>query len=119
MDVINTTLQLILPCLDKVKILATIGDKRTGLTPKIPTVGELVPTLNVSLWNGLFVKKGTPADVREKIIAVAKKTMASDRAKKLAVQTGALIYWQDAASAKAQITKDIKTLDGINKMLAN
>ena len=118
-DVINTTLQLILPCLDKVKILATIGDKRTGLTQKVPTVGELVPTLNVSLWNGLFVKKGTPADVREKIIAVAKKTMASDRAQKIAAQTGALIYWQDAASAKARIVKDIKTMDGINKMLGN
>lgn len=116
-DVINTTLQLILPCLDKVKILASIGSERIALTPDAPTVAELAPDLDIALWNGLFVHKDTPADVREKIIAVAKKTIASDRAKKLAADTGALVYWQDAAAAAAQIEKDIETLGKIGKLL--
>lgn len=117
-DVINTTLQLILPCLDKVKVLASIGGERISLTPDTPTVAELDPTLDIALWNGLFVHKDTPADVREKIIAVAKKTVLSERAQKLASETGALVYWQEADAVNAQVEKDIATLAAIEKMLA-
>ena len=117
-DVINTTLQLILPCLDDVKVLASIGSDRISLTPDAPTVAELAPELDVALWNGLFVHKDTPADVREKIIAVAQKTVMSERAQTLAAETGALVYWQSADEVKAQIAKDIETLGNIGAMLA-
>ena len=118
-DVINTTLQLILPCLDDVKVLASIGADRIALTPDTPTVGELEPELNIALWNGLFVHQDTPADVQEKIIAVARETMMSDRAKQLAADTGALVYWQDAAAAAAQIEGDIETLGNVMSLLNN
>jgi len=117
-DVINTTLQLIRPCLDTVKVLATIGSERLVLTPDVPTVAELAPELDVSLWNGLFVHKDTPADVREKIIAVAKKTIASEKAMTFAEETGAQLYWQDAAASAEQITQDINTLNAIDALLA-
>jgi chaperonin cofactor prefoldin len=55
--------------------------------------------------------------VRDKIIAVAKETVLSDRARKIADQTGALIYWEDADAAKKQIEKDKKTLETIGKAL--
>lgn len=118
-DVINTTLQLILPCLSDVKVLASIGAERISLTPNVPTVAELAPNLNVALWNGLFVHKDTPQDVREKIIAVAKKTVMSERAQKLASETGAAVYWQSADEVSAQIATDIETLKGIDALLAN
>jgi len=116
-DVINTTLQLVKPCLDKVNVLASITDSRIPLVPDTPTLGELDPALNLALWNGLFVLKDTPADAREKIIAVAKKTLASDRAKKLAEDTGALIYWQDAEESAKRIVADRATLGEIGKIL--
>lgn len=116
-DVINTTLQQIRPCLDKVKVLASIGSERLSLTPDAPTVAELAPALDVSLWNGLFVHKDTPADVREKIISVAQKTIASEKAITFAAETGAQLYWQDAAAATAQIEKDIETLSAIDALL--
>ncbi len=118
-DVINTTLQLILPCLGDVKVLASVGSERIPLTPDTPTVAEIAPDLNVSLWNGLFVHKDTPQDVREKIIAVASKTVMSERAQKLAAETGALVYWQSADDVKAQIASDIETLGHIGKVLGN
>ncbi|MEM8978864.1 MAG: tripartite tricarboxylate transporter substrate-binding protein, partial [Pseudomonadota bacterium] len=90
-DVMNTTLQLVLPCLDSIKVLASVGGSRISLTPDTPTVAELAPNLNISLWNGLFVHKDTPQDARDKIIAVAEKTVKSDRAMKLAAETGALV----------------------------
>ncbi len=118
-DVINTTIQQILPCLDKVKILATITDGPISVVPDAPTLASVAPELNVSLWNGLFVHKDTPADVREKIIAVAKETMASDRAKKLSADTGAIVYWKDAEASVRQIEADKATIAKINEMIAN
>jgi tripartite-type tricarboxylate transporter receptor subunit TctC len=118
-DVINTTLQLILPCLDTVKVLASIGSERIPLTPDAPTVSELAPNLDVALWNGLFVHKDTPQDVQDKIIAVAEKTMMSERAQQLAADTGASVYWQPAAEVVAQIQKDMETMAGIEALLAD
>jgi tripartite-type tricarboxylate transporter receptor subunit TctC len=116
-DVINTTLQLILPCLDSVKVLASVTDTRISLTPDAPTFGELVPELQISLWNGLFVHKDTPADVRAKIVEVAKKTVLSERAQKLSAETGALVYWQDADEVNALIAANKVTLADIGKIL--
>ena len=117
-DVINTTIQLVLPCLDSVKILASITEEPISVAPDAPTLASIVPELNISLWNGLFVHKDTPADVREKIVAVAKTTMASDRAQELAAQTGALVYWMDADASKARIASDIEVSGAINTMIA-
>lgn len=116
-DVINTTLQLILPCLDQVKVLVSITDSRIPLVPDTPTIGELDPSLDIALWNGLFVRKETPQDVRDKIIAVAKKTVMSDRAQEVARQTGALVYWQGPEESAKRIEKDIETVARIGEIL--
>jgi tripartite-type tricarboxylate transporter receptor subunit TctC len=117
-DVINTTIQLLLPCLDSVKILATITDAPVSVVPDAPLLSSVVPTLNVSLWNGLFVHKDTPADVRDKIVAVARETVASDRAQELARQTGAGVYWMDAEQSAARIESDIAVSAAIAAKLA-
>nr|WP_235952697.1 tripartite tricarboxylate transporter substrate-binding protein [Alterinioella nitratireducens] len=112
-DVINTTLQLILPCLDDVTILASVTGERISILDDVPTVAEIEPSLNLSLWNGLFVHRDTPQDVRDAIIAVARETMASERAQTLAAETGALIYWQNAEEATAQIEADTDVINGL------
>ncbi|AXX98583.1 tripartite tricarboxylate transporter substrate-binding protein [Profundibacter amoris] len=116
-DVINTTLQLILPCLDSVKVLVAVTDQRISLVPDAPTIGELDPTLDIALWNGLFVLKDTPQDVRDKIAAVAAKTVMSERAQKIAVETGALVYWMNAEDSAARIATDKETVARITKIL--
>lgn len=116
-DVINTTLQLILPCLDDVKVLVSITDERIPLVPDAPAIGELDESLDIALWNGLFVTKDTPQDVRDKIIAVAEKTVNSERAQKIAAETGALVYWQNADDSAARIATDIDTVNRIGQLL--
>ncbi len=116
-DVINTTLQLVLPCLDSIKILASITGDRISKTPDTPTVAEIVPELDIALWNGLFVHKDTPEDAREKIRSVAMRVMQSDKARKLSQETGALIYWQDVDEAYQQIEQDIDSVDRISQIL--
>ena len=116
-DVINTTLQLILPCLDDVKVLASVTGERIPLTPDAPTMGEIDSQLGISLWNGLFVTKDTPQDVRDKIIAVAKESVMSERAQRLGAETGAGVYWIGAQEAAAQIKADETAFAGINALL--
>ena len=117
-DVINTTLQLILPCLDSVNILASITPERLPLFPDAPTVQELDPALNLSLWNGLFVHRDTPPEIRERIAAVARQTIASERAQTFAAEVGGQLYWLDEAASLARIAEDTETLGRINAMLA-
>ena len=116
-DVINTTIQLILPCLNDVKVLVSITNERISKVPNTPAIGELIPELDIFLWNGLFVVAGTPQDVKDKIIAVAKKSMLSDRAQEVAANSGALIYWMDADASNAQINKDRETMATIGGLL--
>lgn len=116
-DVVNTTLQLVLPCLNDIQFLVSITDQRIPLIPDTPTLGELDESLNLALWNGLFVHKETPEDAREKVVAVAKETVMSERAQKLAEETGALVYWMDAEASAAQIEADIATLASIASIL--
>ncbi|OIQ31212.1 MAG: transporter [Alphaproteobacteria bacterium MedPE-SWcel] len=116
-DVINTTLQLILPCLAEVTVLVAITDDRIPLVPDAPTIGELNPELDIALWNGLFVTKDTPQDVRDKIIAVAQETVMSARAQAVAAETGALVYWQGADESAARVAADIDTMARIGAAL--
>lgn len=116
-DVIATTAQAIFPCIDDLKLLATATNERVAIMPDVPTMGELSPDLDLSTWNGLFVHKDTPADVRAKIEAVAIKALESDAAKELAQNTGAVIYWKSADESKAQIQSDIETLAIIDALV--
>ncbi len=118
-DVMNTTMQQILPCLDEVTLLASVTEERISTAPDTPTVSEIDPELDISLWNGLFVHKDTPADVREKIAAAAKETIASERAQQFAKETGAQIFWKDAAKSAAQIEADIETVGNVGAILEN
>lgn len=117
-DVVTTTIQQMLPCIDSVTILAAVTADRLPMAPDAPTVAEVAPDLGLVLWNGLFVRKEVPQAVRDRIAAVAKATMESDRAKRFAADTGAQIYWKDAAAAAAQIAADKATLDVIGAALA-
>ena len=116
-QVINTSLPIVLPCLDDLKVLVSFTTERTPLADHAPTIGELVPELEMGLWNGLFVHQDTPDDVREKIIAVAEQTMASERAQELAAQTGAFVYWQDAEEAAAQMEADMAVMGAMAEIL--
>lgn len=116
-DVINTSIQLVLPCLDKIKVLATVTNKRIALVPDAPTAREFEPMLGMAMWNGLFVHKNTPQAVRDKIIASAKKTVMGEKAQKVAKDTGAEVFWMDADQAKERIELDKKAFNEISKVL--
>ena len=92
-DIINSTLQLLLPCHDELTVLAVF-------TPDhIP----LAPDLEVELWNGLFVHKDVPADARAVTSEIVEEIMMGDAAQDIAAQTGVFVYWQDAEQTTQRI----------------
>lgn len=116
-DVINTTIQSLLPCLDDVKVLASITEAPVSVVPNAPTLASIAPELNIALWNGLFVHKDTPQEVRNVLIESAKETIMSERAQAVAAQTGAAVYWQDADEAMARIASDIEVSAAVNALI--
>ncbi len=117
-DVINTTLQLLLPCIDDVNVLLSIGSERISLTPDTPTVSEIHSDLNLALWNGLFVHKDVPAEAREKIAVAAQAALQSEKAQNMIKEVGVLIYWKNAEESAAQIEADTATIAKIEKLIA-
>ncbi len=105
-DVINTTLALIEPCLDDVNVLANIGAEPIAKLDGVETLAAQSGVNDVELWNGLFVKKGTPQEVIDVIAKVAADTMAGDEAQTLMKETGARVYWQGMAESQARIETD-------------
>ena len=61
---------------DRLRMLGVIAPERLAAMPDVPTMAELGFTdMKTGSWFGLFVPKGTPAPVVNKIFAVAAKTM--------------------------------------------
>jgi tripartite-type tricarboxylate transporter receptor subunit TctC len=60
------------------------------------------------VWNGLFVPKGTPRNVKKKIATIARKSIMGARAQKIGRDAGARVYWQDANEAQARVDADYR-----------
>ncbi|MGC1696860.1 MAG: tripartite tricarboxylate transporter substrate-binding protein [Pseudolabrys sp.] len=61
----------------KIKAYAVTSATRLAAAPDIPTVDEAgLPHFYVSVWHGLWVPKGTPADIVSKLNAAVAKALA-------------------------------------------
>jgi len=60
----------------RIKILAVVAKKRVSALPHIPTMIELgYPELDLGSWQGIYVPKGTPRPVVDKLFAVFVKVV--------------------------------------------
>lgn len=116
-EVINTTLALVEPCLGEIKILANIGKEPIGKLPGVETLAAQTGAADIELWNGLFVKKGTPQEVIDKIAEIAQSVINSDEARQLQAETGARLYWEGTADATARIERNRAQIAEMNKII--
>lgn len=63
----------------KVRGLATTG--KTRQTPDLPTVAELVPNYEATIWLGLMAPKGTPPEIVSKLNAEVRKIVGQPEVK--------------------------------------
>jgi tripartite-type tricarboxylate transporter receptor subunit TctC len=118
-DVINTTLALIEPCLDDINVLANIGADPIAKLDGVETLSAQSGVNDIELWNGLFVKKGTPQEVIDVLAESASATMASEQAQQLMVETGARVYWQGMEESAARIEADRAKSEELISIIGN
>ncbi len=83
----------------KLRVLAVMTEKRSGLLPDVPTVAELgFPGVDSSIRFGLFVPAGTPADVVAKLAAANSRAIADPTLKENFVKAGYEVVDQHAGA---------------------
>src|ERR1700681_4368370 len=100
----------------KLRLLATTGEKRSELSPEVPTVAEAgVPGYEVRSWNALFAKAGTPPDIIARLNQAVREVVALPDIRKrmldLGLEAQAGTPADIAARLKADIAKWAKVID--------
>lgn len=73
----------------RMRCLATGGDRRSAVTPELPTVAESgVPGFLFYGWNGLIAPRGTPRPLIARLNAVMGEVLQSGEARKLYFELG-------------------------------
>ncbi len=91
----------------KVKALAVMSRKRIAALPDVPTLDELgVKDFEVTAWQGLFVPKGTPADVVARLTTEMNKAIATPEVKAKLEDFGLEVLPGDGPALTAFIQKE-------------
>ncbi len=93
----------------QVRALGTTGEKRSALTPDLPTVAEAgVPGYEATIWLGLMAPKGTPDDVVNKLNAEVRRIVAKPAVKEAWQKQGAAPMSMSPKEFDAYLRKDIE-----------
>lgn len=66
----------------KIKGLGVTTPKRSQVAPEIPTIGEVVPGFDLTVWAGMAAPAGTPQDVIDTLWRAANGALASPEVRK-------------------------------------
>jgi tripartite-type tricarboxylate transporter receptor subunit TctC len=88
----------------RVRCLATGGDKRSALTPELPTIAEAgVTGFRYYGWNGVLAPRATPRHVVDKLNGVMREVLATTDLRQLYMAQGE----EPAYSSVADFTRII------------
>ncbi len=91
----------------KVKALAVMSKKRIPSLPDVPTLDELgVKDFEVTAWQGLFVPKGTPADIVARLTAEMNKAITVPEVKSKLEDFGLEVLPSDGPALASFIQKE-------------
>ena len=91
----------------KVKALAVMSRKRIPSLPDVPTLDEIgVKDFEVTAWQGLFVPKGTPADVVSRLGAEMNKAITTPEVKQRLEEFGLEVTPSDGPALAAFLEKE-------------
>jgi tripartite-type tricarboxylate transporter receptor subunit TctC len=74
----------------RLRALAVTSAKRSAAFPQLPTIGELYPGFEVTIWLGLFAPAGTPEPVLGRLREEVAKALAADDVKEKLHNAGGL-----------------------------
>ena len=90
----------------RLRALGIVAPKRVAAIPDVPTMTEAgFPSMTVGSWQGVFVPKGTPADIVKKLYAVMMKVMEDANVKKRLADGGVDVVTSKSPAAFAEFVK--------------
>jgi len=93
----------------KVKALGTTGDKRSNVTPELPTLSEAgVAGYETGLWLGLMAPKATPRPVLERLNVEFNKLLSSAEVKENLARQGTITMGMSIDQFDRFVRQDIQ-----------
>ena len=91
----------------KVRALAVMSPRRIAQLPDVPTLDELgVKGFDVTAWQGLFVPKGTPAEISNRLSAEMQKAIVVPEVKTRLEEFGLEVAPSDGAQFAAFLERE-------------
>ncbi len=93
----------------QVRALATSGPRRSAAMPGVPTVQEAgISGFDVTSWNALFARKGTPEPIIQKLYATLKEILATEEIKARLLDLGIEARSETPAELTERLRSDIE-----------
>lgn len=94
------------------RVLMTMGDKRSSLLPDVPNAIEAgFPSYDATTWYGLFAPKGTSAEVQQGIAAAVREAAKRDDVRRAFATIGAEPLGNTPAEFTALVQRDAKRIE--------
>ena len=90
----------------RIKVIATTGAARDPLLPELPTVADVLPGFESSLWWGVAVPAKTPGDIVKKLHAEIVKALQSPEVRELFAKQSVTAHAESPAEFTAFIKAD-------------
>jgi tripartite-type tricarboxylate transporter receptor subunit TctC len=97
----------------KIRPVGTSGPRRSPFLPEVPTVGETVAGYEVTSWNGLFARMGTPAQILDLLNRSIHEVVAIPEVKQRYAELGIEARASTPAQLQARLEADIKKWSGL------
>jgi tripartite-type tricarboxylate transporter receptor subunit TctC len=93
----------------KIRPLATSGPRRSPFLPDVPTVAEAgVAGYEVTSWNGIFARAGTPSDILDLLNAAIREIIAIPEVKQRYAELGIEAAASSPEQLRARLEGDIR-----------
>jgi len=92
----------------KVRALGTTGATRSALTPDLPTIAEIVPGYEATIWLGVMAPRGTPKDVIGFLNGAINKVIELPEVKQVWLKQGAVPLVKTPEAFDAFLRQDIE-----------
>jgi tripartite-type tricarboxylate transporter receptor subunit TctC len=90
----------------RLRALAVTSAKRSAAFPQLPTIGELYPGFEVTIWLGLFAPAGTPEPALVRLRAEAATALATDDVREKLHNAGGLQVFVTSPAEFAALIKN-------------
>lgn len=98
------------------RIVATMGRRRSPALPDVPTVAEAgFPDFTADTWYGVFAPRGTPAPVVDGIAAAVREAVKDEAVKKAFAAIGSEPVGSTPAEFAAQVREESGRMAGLAK----